>query len=224
MISLAQSQERSIPESDLQALRLELQYARLPTSLAKAQWTESARNGLCTNSLEILLSYWKTENSWRKEEQRLNNLLPQFITPLQSPSFNERFEIHFIHRTSTVENTVPLPCSHGYPGSFIETSQALSLLNDAGFDVVAPSLAGWTFSSYTWRSGFGINQHAEIGYRLMRRLGYEKYVVQGNDWGANIGPALAMMHPENVSALHLDNVSSCGNFHVSLCHYTFLLL
>ena len=32
--------------------------------------------------------------------------------------------------------------------------------------------------------------------RLMKRLGYERYYVQGGDWGAIIGSAMATLYPE----------------------------
>ncbi len=38
----------------------------------------------------------------------------------------------------------------------------------------------------------------------MQELGYERYGVQGGDWGAIIGTALASKHPEAVTGLHLN--------------------
>jgi microsomal epoxide hydrolase len=39
---------------------------------------------------------------------------------------------------------------------------------------------------------------------LMRELGYERYGVQGGDWGAVIGTALALQQPNAVVGLHLN--------------------
>ena len=38
----------------------------------------------------------------------------------------------------------------------------------------------------------------------MRSLGYERYGVQGGDWGAIVGARLARQHPEAVLGLHLN--------------------
>jgi microsomal epoxide hydrolase len=45
---------------------------------------------------------------------------------------------------------------------------------------------------------------AERLHGLMQELGYERYGVQGGDWGAIIGTALAGAHPEAVQALHVN--------------------
>lgn len=37
---------------------------------------------------------------------------------------------------------------------------------------------------------------------LMHRLGHKKFYVQGGDWGAGIGSALATLFPEEVLGLH----------------------
>jgi pimeloyl-ACP methyl ester carboxylesterase len=95
---------------------------------------------------------------------------------------------------------------HGWPGSFLEITKGLALLNDAGFDVVAPSLPGYGFSSYTEKKGFDLRRHAEVLNRLMLKLGYERYVVQGGDWGSWITRTLGLLYPQHVSALHLNMV------------------
>ena len=102
---------------------------------------------------------------------------------------------------------IPLLFLHGWPGSFLEIMKGLPLLNGAGFDVVAPSLPGFGFSSYPSEKGFDIRCHAEVLNKLMMKLGYEAYVVQGGDWGSWITRALGVMYPERVKALHLNMVS-----------------
>jgi pimeloyl-ACP methyl ester carboxylesterase len=85
--------------------------------------------------------------------------------------------------------------------------KALVKLNDAGFHVVAPSLPGYGFSSYTTKKGFDIRRHAEVLHKLMLKLGYEKYVVQGGDWGSWVTRTIGLMYPQHVRALHLNMVS-----------------
>jgi pimeloyl-ACP methyl ester carboxylesterase len=50
------------------------------------------------------------------------------------------------------------------------------------FQVVAPSLPNFGFSSAVRQKGFGIKQYAETCHKLMLALGYEQYVSQGGDW------------------------------------------
>jgi hypothetical protein len=47
------------------------------------------------------------------------------------------------------------------------------------FHVVAPSLPGYGFSSAPKKPGFGIRQMAATMDELMQRLGYDRYVAQG---------------------------------------------
>lgn len=102
---------------------------------------------------------------------------------------------------------IPLLFLHGWPGSFLEIMKGLPMLNEAGFDVVAPSLPGFGFSSYTSEKEFDIRCHAEVLNKLMLKLGYEKYVVQGGDWGSWITRTLGVMYPDRVKALHLNMVA-----------------
>ena len=65
------------------------------------------------------------------------------------------------------------------PGSFIEVTKILPLLKgdgkSPGFDVVAPSLPNFGFSSGVKKAGFGQEQYAETCHKLMLSLGYNEY-------------------------------------------------
>lgn len=112
-------------------------------------------------------------------------------------------------------NAIPILFVHGWPGSFIEIEKALPELNAAGFHVVAPSLPGYGFSSYTDKAGFKHAQHAEVMHKVMTKLGYKQYVVQGGDWGAFIVRYMATMYPDNVKAMH-TNMASLPGYQSSL--------
>lgn len=70
------------------------------------------------------------------------------------------------------------------PGSFLEALKIIPLLTEPksldtqAFHVVAPSIPGYGFSSYSKKSGFGLEKHAECFANLMQNLGYERYVCQ----------------------------------------------
>lgn len=44
-------------------------------------------------------------------------------------------------------------------------------------------------------SGFGHLETAQVMFKLMKRLGHEKFYVQGGDWGSFIATAMATMYP-----------------------------
>jgi pimeloyl-ACP methyl ester carboxylesterase len=89
--------------------------------------------------------------------------------------------VHFVNSKATSSDAIPLLFLHGWPGSFMEVMKALPALNEAGFNVVAPSLPGYGFSTYPDEAGFDHRKHAEVLNALMLRLGYDEYVVQGGD-------------------------------------------
>ena len=84
----------------------------------------------------------------------------------------------------------------------------LPILNEKGFDVIAPSLPGYGFSSYPEKAGFRHDHHAEVFHKLMYDvLGYKNgYVVQGGDWGHYIARCVAILYPEHCRAVHLNMV------------------
>jgi len=74
------------------------------------------------------------------------------------------------------------------------------------FHVVAPSLPGFTFSGETHERGWNPRHIARAFARIMAALGYERYGVQGGDWGSLVSVNLADEHPEHVIGLHINLV------------------
>lgn len=70
------------------------------------------------------------------------------------------------------------------------------------FDVVAPSLPGYGWSRGTNRQGFGPVEMAVVLRNLMVRLGYDRFIIQGGDWGSIIGSHIATLFPQNVIGYH----------------------
>ena len=54
------------------------------------------------------------------------------------------------------------------------------------FHLVIPSMPGYGFSSRPATSGWNPAHIAHAWDTLMKRLGYERYLAQGGDWGAFI--------------------------------------
>jgi pimeloyl-ACP methyl ester carboxylesterase len=109
--------------------------------------------------------------------------------------------LHFVHVRS---GRPPLLLLHGWPGSFIEFRHAIPLLRDR-FDLVVPSLPGYGFSPLT-ATGVSSRRIAGVMAALMSQLGYERFGVQGGDWGASIGTWLARDVPQRLTGLHLNYI------------------
>jgi pimeloyl-ACP methyl ester carboxylesterase len=196
-----------IPDSELSLLQRKLELARLPTSLENEEWGEP--NGVIVKMMIETVKFWREQYDWRAEEARLN-VMPQFKTSIDVNGFGT-LNIHFVHAVSSKPNAVPLLFLHGWPGSFAEVEKILPSLTEARYNVVSPSLPGYGFSSYTDKAGFKHEQHAEVMNKLMMKLGYNKYVVQGGDWGSFIAGRMARMYPKNVKALHANMVLPSSN-------------
>jgi hypothetical protein len=67
---------------------------------------------------------------------------------------------------------------------------------DFVFEVVAPSLPGFGYSSQAAKPGLSALNMAHILKNLMLRLGHEKYYTQGGDWGAAVTAYMATVYPE----------------------------
>ena len=159
--------------------------------------------GTNDSTLRNLVSYWRKDYDWFHHQRELNRLA-HIRVPINSE------ELHAVLYTGpAVQKRVPILLIHGWPGSFIEFLQAAPLLQKgstdfSGYDVVVPSLPGFGFSDQPNVRGMHPGEIAERLHGLMQSLGYEQYCVQGGDWGAIIGSALSLQHPEAVLKLHLN--------------------
>ena len=147
-----------------------------------------------------LQSYWRHDYDWRKVESRLNSY-PQKLT------YIEGARIHLLHAPSANPDAIPLLVTHGWPGSVIEFLDAIELLTDS-FHIVTPSLPGFTFSGETAQRGWHPRRIAAAWADLMGELGYERYGLQGGDWGSLVSANLADLYPERVIGLHLNMVTA----------------
>ena len=107
---------------------------------------------------------------------------------------------------------------HGWPDSVLRFERLLPLVTEVKF--VIPALPGFPFARSVPERGQSSEGMAESVAAAMAALGYERYVVSAGDVGCDVAEALAAKHPENVSALHLTDVSQ-HHFLVTLprtCH------
>jgi pimeloyl-ACP methyl ester carboxylesterase len=190
------------PEADLEDLRRRLLATRWPEPETVDDWSQ----GVPQSYLKKVVDYWARSYDWRSRESRLNRF-SQFKTQLGG------LDIHFIHVRSRNERALPLLMTHGWPGSIAEFQKVIAPLADPGaqgshdddaFHVVCPSLPGYGFSDKPAARGCGVERIAELWDELMARLGYERYVAQGGDWGAAVTTQIGMQNRGRCCAIHLN--------------------
>ncbi|MBD2124636.1 alpha/beta fold hydrolase [Trichocoleus sp. FACHB-262] len=179
--------------------------------IASTQWPEKETvtdlsQGLPLATMQKLARHWATDYDWRKVEAKLNSL-PHFITEIDG------LDIHFIHVRSRHENALPLIVTHGWPGSIIEQLKIIDpLINPTAygasasdaFHVVIPSMPGYGFSGKPTTTGWGVERMASAWDVLMKRLGYNRYVAQGGDWGAFVVDQMGLQAPTGLLAIHTN--------------------
>ena len=189
-----------VPDSALDDLANRLALTRLPDQLNNTSW----EYGTDLRYLTELLTYWREEFDWRKQEADLNQF-DQFTTEVDG------LATHFIHQRSNNSDAMPLLLVHGWPGSISEFSKIIGPLTNPqehgsdsfdSFHVVAPSLPGFGFSAIPSESGYNPEKMAHIFAQLMAQLGYEKFAIAGGDWGAIINRHMANTFPEKLIGLH----------------------
>ncbi|KAM4591545.1 epoxide hydrolase 1 [Odontesthes bonariensis] len=172
--------------------------------------------GFNSTYLKKVVSYWRNEFDWRKQVAVLNKY-PHFKTKI------EGLDVHFIHvrpPSSVNQRVLPLMLVHGWPGSFYEFYRILPLLtqnhDSVVFEVIIPSLPGYGFSEAPHKKGFNSLAAARVFLKLMERLGFSHFYLQGGDWGSLVTTNMAQMKPDCVKGLHLNMCMSPRGFKVLL--------
>jgi epoxide hydrolase len=194
-----------VPEADLDDLARRLRATRWPAPLPGAGWDY----GTDADYLRELVAYWTDGYDWRATERRLNEL-DHRTTEIDG----ER--IHCIDARSPVDGALPIILTHGWPGSVVEFLDVVEPLRDPArfggdphdaFHVVVPSLPGYGFSGPTHDRGWHPARVARAWAELMARLGHDRYVAQGGDWGAFVTTECALADPEHVAGIHLNMIA-----------------
>jgi pimeloyl-ACP methyl ester carboxylesterase len=192
----------NIPQEELDDLRRRLAATRWPDK----ETVTDASQGAQLARMQELVRYWGSGYDWRKAEAKLN-ALPQCMTEIDG------LDIHFIHVKSRHENALPLVITHGWPGSVIELLKVIEPLTDPtayggsaedAFHLVIPSLPGYGFSGRPQTTGWDPDHIARAWDALMKRLGYDRYVAQGGDWGAVVTEMMGRLGPAGLAGVHVN--------------------
>lgn len=194
--------EVAVSEQDIADLRARLLATRWPDQLPSTTW----EYGADLDTVAELCGYWADGYDWDGFRARAN-AHPQVLTEIDG----ER--IHAIHARSPEPDALPLIITHGWPGSVAELWEVIGPLSDPAahggdpadaFHVVAPSLPGYGFSGPTRQRGIDPAAIATRFDTLMGRLGYDRYIAQGGDWGSIVTSQLARLRPQRVAAIHIN--------------------
>ena len=189
-----------VPEEQLDDLRRRITATKWPD-----RETDPSQ-GVRLETIQALADYWATDYDWRTFEQRFA-ALPHFVTEIDG------VDIHFIHVRSEHEDALPLIVTHGWPGSTIEQLKIIDPLtkptehgasaSDA-FHLVIPSLPGHGFSGKPTETGWDPIRIARAWVELMERLGYDRFVAQGGDWGNAVTEQMALLKPPGLLGIHTN--------------------
>lgn len=192
----------AVPDEAIVDLRERLARTRWPSEVVGSDW----RYGTDLTYLQELCAYWQREFDWRAREAALN-AMPQFRAAVDG------YGVHFVSAEGRGPDPLPLLFTHGWPGSIVEVAKIIGPLTDPAsyggdpadaFHVVAPSIPGYGFSEIPSEPGYGPRRTADLWDELMRVLGFDRYGVQGGDWGAYLSGYLAYLFPERVVGSHTN--------------------
>ncbi len=193
--------EIDVPQEDLDDLHRRLTATRWPDRV-RSGWSDGAD----VDYMQELARYWADGYDWREREAYLN-AHPQFTTT----AAGER--VHFYHVRSPEPGALPMVLIHGYMGSVVEFREMIGPLTDPAahggdpadaFHVVVPSLPGYGFSGPTTGPGVDMHRCADAIAEVMEQLGYQRYIVQGGDWGALVARRMAETYADRLIAVHFN--------------------
>ena len=195
----------AISDADLTDLADRLARTRWPGEIGdNGDWQAGANLAY----MRELTAYWRDGFDWRTQEQAMNGW-PHFRTDIGG------YPIHFMHVKGKGPAPMPLVLNHGWPWTFWDFRKVLGPLTDPAahggdpkdaFDVVIPSLPGFTFSSPLIQPDVSPPMIADLWAKLMERLGYARFAVQGSDVGDYVATFLGHRHADRVAGIHLQHV------------------
>lgn len=177
--------------------------ARWPRRLGDGGWGF----GVSHDFMRRFVDYWTSDYDWRRTEAELNHW-PQFRADIDD------CKIHFYHVRGEGAASRPLLLTHGWPGSVLEFLPMIDRLTHPSrhggsaqdaFTVVVPSAPGFAASIFPDGKPMGPVRTAEMWRTLMVDiLGYDRFGVQGGDFGAIVNVQMAARFPEHIAAMHLN--------------------
>ncbi|CAK9098583.1 Epoxide hydrolase 1 (Epoxide hydratase) (Microsomal epoxide hydrolase) (mEH), partial [Durusdinium trenchii] len=186
----------AVPQQELDDLQNRLRTRRPLKGLAALHngSDSSWMMGIDIAHLEKALDFWENDYDWRAVEEELNALNPHMVLV-------QGLHVHYLHikPQDTSKPSIPMLMMHGWPGSIYEFHKAAPLLaaKNPRLELIIPSLPGYGFSEGSHKPGLDACAMGVLMHVLMSQaLGFEKYFVQGGDWGSIIAHCMLQKVPE----------------------------
>ncbi|KQS71370.1 epoxide hydrolase family protein [Modestobacter sp. Leaf380] len=179
-----------VPQAEVDELRDRLARTRWP-----APQQQDGDRGIAVDVVRELADHWRTEWDWREHETALN-ACDQVETTVDGT------RLHALHVRSPEADAPVLVLLHGWPGSVVEFTRVVAPLAET-MHVVVPSLPGYGFSGPTPDGGWTTQRMARAIAELLARLGHDRYVVHGGDWGARVARDLGAQDTAHVAGVHV---------------------
>ena len=202
-MATAERFEIQVSDAVLEDLDRRLAEIRWPDDPGNEDW----RYGTNRSWLESLVEYWRRGYDWRAQEKAMNRF-EHYRTVLDG------VPVHYLRRRGVGPSPMPLILTHGWPWTFWDFAEVVEPLADPeghggdpadAFDVVVPSLPGYTFSTPLLKTGVTVRDTAALWVRLMGEvLGYDRFGAHGGDWGASVTAQLGHEFAEHLIGVHLS--------------------
>ena len=193
----------SIDPAAIDDLRQRLARTRWPDAETPDDWSQ----GIPLAYVQEVAQYWQSGYDMNRLAGRLG-AYEHFTTELDG------VDVHFMHVRSSNADAKPLILTHGWPGSVVEFLKVIGPLTEPqahggdaadAFHLVIPSLVGYGWSGKPTQPGWGVEKMGREWGNLMRRLGYDRFLAQGGDWGAIVTSAIAAQDAD-CKGIHLNMV------------------
>jgi pimeloyl-ACP methyl ester carboxylesterase len=182
----------------LDDLKQRLGNTRWPEEEVVEDWSQ----GIPLAYTQELARYWEYQYDWKRWEAKLNKCNP-------CSTVIDGLDIFFLHVQSPYPDALPMIMTHGWPGSIVEFHKVIEPLTrpddpaDA-FHLVIPCLPGYGFSGKPKAAGVGAEVIGKMWGTLMARLGYQRYVAQGGDWGSMVTHCMGASETDHCAGIHVN--------------------
>jgi pimeloyl-ACP methyl ester carboxylesterase len=186
-----------VSEQVLEDLRLRLGRTRWPLDLGNADWSYGAN----AEYLRDFCGYWANEFDWSRQAAAINAYSHFRVTIDDLP-------IHYLHVPSGDPDAIPILLLHGWPWTFWDFRRLIERLTRSvdgapTFEIVAPSLPGFVFSTPLPRTGISTFDTADVLAKLMTQvIGHQRFAVHASDFGGIVAAQLGHKYSESVIAIH----------------------
>ncbi|KAF2189179.1 epoxide hydrolase-like protein [Zopfia rhizophila CBS 207.26] len=197
----------NVSDKDFSEFRQLLQLSRIgPLTWEGKQ--DDRRFGVTHQWLTEAKDYWLNKYNWRAQEMHINSF-SNYKMAIQDEVGGD-LSVHFVGMFSEKKDAIPIVLMHGWPGSFLEFLPMLGLVrgkyspSNLPYHLVVPSLPGYTLSSGgPLDRDWSMDDTARVIDKVMKNLGFNKYIAQGGDVGSFVGRLLATDY-DSCAALHLN--------------------